>query len=878
MQDSSQNQKKIPLPELLAPAGSFDAFRAALAAGADAVYLSGKRFGARKFARNFTDTEIEEAVRLAHRHDVRVYITLNTLIHDRELEGVAEYLHWLYSVGVDAVLIQDIGLVALAREIVPLLPLHASTQLTIHNTAGVRWAAEQGFSRVVLARELTLEEITRIGRETAGLGIGLEVFAHGALCYCYSGQCLLSSVIGGRSGNRGMCAQPCRKPYTMVYADLDEFGRPVGIHEGPSPEPYLLSPQDLCTYQDLPLLVNAPIASLKIEGRMKSPEYVSVVVSTYRRALDAIAAGKAYASEAALQDLCLAFNRGFTAGYLFGKRGDKLMGRDAPDSRGILVGQVKQYDAASKTIRLTNPRKIPSTGDGLLLTHPKDPVHEFGFSLNTRPREDDGDLVVRVPRRVEPGTRMFITSSPEFESRARQIVTHPSSLLLRPVPLDVHVRVDASGTVEIEGMVHCRGGREIPVMFRPEASLVPARTHPVSREQIVQHLKKSGDTPFAIRNFMLTYAGGLFIPVSGLNRMRRDFFALAEEKMVADFLPGEKEAGLSRQRLSLLKQRGVIPAGRYKRGLRSAAPLVGVYADSLECVKGAADERCDVVYFEPLFVREEKKCHVPVSLLPIKSQIAAALEMCRDAGARLVLRMPRITKNNYPDWFLPVLADGTGQSIAGYMVDNVGTAYALMNLRPAPALFGSTGLNIFNHMACCHLSPLFTSLTLSPELSGREIGDLIAAARSRGCVTSFSLLVQGNIEVMVSEDTLYPYTGLCNGSMKDPEFAGIRDVTGHIFPVRVDGECRSHLYNASELCLIDHLPSLMKEGIDEIIIDARGRTRVYAGDMTRLYKNAVRLVQDKETGDNQLEPLKAEVKLRSLGGITAGHYLRGLKE
>ncbi len=153
MQDSSQNQKKIPLPELLAPAGSFEALRAAVAAGADAVYLSGKRFGARKFAQNFTDTEIEEAVRHAHRHDVRVYITLNTLIHDRELEGVAEYLHWLYSVGVDAVLIQDIGVLALAREIVPLLPLHASTQLTIHNTAGVRWAAEQGFSRVVLARE-----------------------------------------------------------------------------------------------------------------------------------------------------------------------------------------------------------------------------------------------------------------------------------------------------------------------------------------------------------------------------------------------------------------------------------------------------------------------------------------------------------------------------------------------------------------------------------------------------------------------------------------------------------------------------------------------------------------------------------------------------
>jgi len=215
------------------------------------------------------------------------------------------------------------------------------------------------------------------------------------------------------------------------------------------------------------------------------------------------------------------------------------------------------------------------------------------------------------------------------------------------------------------------------------------------------------------------------------------------------------------------------------------------------------------------------------------------------------------------------------------MVDNVGTAYALMNLQPEPVLFGSTGLNMFNHMAVCHLSPLFTSLTLSPELSGREIGDLIHAARSRGCRTSFSLIVQGNSEVMVSEDTLLSFSGTGNGNVKGPHstlFSGIRDKTGHIFPVRIDGECRSHIYNASELCLIDHLPSLMKRGMDEIIIDARGRTRAYAGDMTRIYKNAITLVQNKETGDHQLEPLKEAVKLRSLGGITAGHYLRGLKE
>ena len=206
----TKNPGKKVLPELLAPAGSPESLRAAIAAGSDAVYVSGKRFGARKYAANFTRDEITEGIRLAHARGVRIYVTVNTLIHDRELAGVADELVWLYAAGADAVLVQDPAVASLARGIVPRLPLHASTQMTIHNTDGVLWAAEQGFSRVVLARELPLAEIRTIAEKTRHTGIGFEVFIHGALCYSYSGQCLLSSVIGGRSGNRGMCAQPCR--------------------------------------------------------------------------------------------------------------------------------------------------------------------------------------------------------------------------------------------------------------------------------------------------------------------------------------------------------------------------------------------------------------------------------------------------------------------------------------------------------------------------------------------------------------------------------------------------------------------------------------------------------------------------------------------
>ncbi len=239
---------------------------------------------------------------------------------------------------------------ALAKRIVPELPLHASTQMTIHNSAGVMWAAEQGFSRVVLARELSIREITRIADETEGSGIGLEVFAHGALCYCYSGQCLLSSVIGGRSGNRGMCAQPCRKPYSMVTGQPDKFGRPTSLQDLALPDRFLLSPKDLCTFENLRELVDSPVISLKIEGRMKSPEYVAMVVSKYRRELDAIGNGEPGDTKNALQDLYLAFNRGFTKGHLFEKRYTALMGRDASDNRGLYIGKVTRYDERSKNV------------------------------------------------------------------------------------------------------------------------------------------------------------------------------------------------------------------------------------------------------------------------------------------------------------------------------------------------------------------------------------------------------------------------------------------------------------------------------------------------------------------------------------------------
>ncbi len=880
---SSRTRKEKLIPELLAPAGSPEAFRAAVAAGADALYLSGKRFGARKSAPNFTDAELKEAVRYAHSRDIGIYVTINTLIYDRELSDVAEYLIWLYSIGVDAVLVQDIGVVTLARDIVPLLPLHASTQMTIHSAEGVRWAADQGFSRVVLARELTLDDIKRIAQETGKFGIGLEVFAHGALCYCYSGQCLLSSVIGGRSGNRGMCAQPCRKPYTLVTGVTDEYGRPKGLHELPAQERFLLSPKDLCIYENLPEIVRSPVVSLKIEGRMKSAEYVSVVVSTYRRALDAIAAGKAYETSDALQDLCLSFNRGFTPGYLFGKHHAAIMGRDASDNRGMYIGNVSRYDKKSKTITIRlNGSCIPGPGDGLVFTHPQNTSYKYGFSLNTVPVQKKGEITIKVPHAVEPGMMVYITSSTDLVMRARQITAHPQAELRHPVPLNLDVRIDTGGNLVLEGLVHTARGKAIPLVYCSDCHLVPARSNALTREQIEQQLKKTGGTPFLIRNFTLTYSGELFTPLAGLNRVRREFLKQAEEMMVAHAVPPEEYVKQAWQRWNVLKPDITIRQLITRDTIPSSSLILGVCTDSLLSMKHAVDAGCDVMYFEPVFITEKCPCRNHTEFPSYESQIITASGICRDAGIRFVLKFPRITDNSFLDVVFPVISQLSGREVTGVMVENCGTSHFLTQIRPAPALYGSTGLNIFNHVSVRHLSSLYSMVTLSPELSRNEIRMLIHAARRQKCPPSFALIVQGNSEVMVSEDCIFQPLFRCKGKEDDADhtaFYGIMDATGHTFPVRIDGECRSHIYNSAELCLIDHIPSLMQIGINEVIIDARGRTGTYTGDIISLYRKAIHLAKNGvRTEQRHVEKLKGAVKHRAIGGITTGHFIRGLKE
>jgi len=826
----------VRLPELLAPAGSPAALKAAVAAGADAVYLSGKRFGARKFSANFTESELKWAVDYSHLRGVKVYVTANTLIREDELPDLARYLLWVYAIGTDALLVQDLGAASLAREMVPELDLHASTQMTLHNRDGVAWAARMGFKRVVLSREVSLEEVAAM----KGLGIGLEVFIHGALCYCYSGQCLLSSAIGGRSGNRGMCAQPCRKPYVLLQGNKDAYGRPIELKATGRKDRYLLSTRDLAVYRHLDRIVHSPVESLKIEGRMKSPEYVSIVTRIYRRALDEISSGSWRPSEEDMQELALAFNREFTAGHLMSSR--DIMGREMSDNRGAFIGTVSSYDSRrhEALLRLAGPL-TPQQGDGLVIISPGE---ELGMVVQKTPPHD-ALLRLRTPEDVRPGAKVFLTSSAALSRKAESIMSEEMR-----IPVDLRVLWE-------EGVPVLQSAADGPwgaahAEARADFRMEQAMSRPLSAEQIRAHLIRTGGTPFVIRRLEMSYPGNLFAPPRALNQLRRLILARLEEAILDKGRPMPETILAARERLEGLdlQARAFIPP---------KAASLAVYADSLDTVRGALRGGCRRIYLEPDVGSGKDRGQKVLQMLQ------EARELCPEA--ELIWKWPRITKDGFFGWARPLLAEA---AVDGLMVENLGAAEAARATRPGLKLIGAAGLNVWNHLSVWELEPIFQRLTLSPELSLDQLADLISGSRPRA-VPQLELMVQGNLEVVVAEDCL-----LGPGGDEDVS-RGLQDFK-RVFPVRADDDGRTHIFNSAETCLVDHMPRIFQLGLD-VALDARGRTELYAQKMAEIYQQATGLTQ--KGGGNlekDLQALKERARAISLGGITRGHFLKGLKE
>ncbi|MDD1729876.1 MAG: U32 family peptidase [Methanospirillum sp.] len=532
--------------ELLAPAGTPEAFKVAVAAGADAVYLGGSRFGARHFAGNFTDSDLEEAVSYAHLRGVKVYVTVNILVHDYELPEVLEYLLFLSSLGIDAVLIQDLGVLSLAQKLFSHLSgfpaLHASTQMAVHNREGAEFARKQGCVRIVLARELPTREVSDIADSLRDQGCEIEIFGHGALCYGYSGQCLLSAVIGGRSGNRGMCAQPCRKPYSLVMGKRDTYGRMSNPRSLSLTDHYLLSTRDLSIYPVMKSIASLPIAAIKIEGRMRSPQYVATTVSIYRRALDAIKAGTFSPVSDDEIDLAIAFSRGFTAGYLNGESYLTVMGRDQPGRRGLLVGTVTGFTPDGLMILDPYCNLVPERGDGLVCLGR---TGDQGFVLRHDSRIQKKKLYLNSGVSCHVGDQVYLTSRKRNSQVLDHLTQDPDQRFYGSIALALTVTISTDGSVDVSGSLEPRSGMSLPLSYRSEAQLSPARSRPLRTEQIRDALQKMGGTLFSLRHLEIICPDNLFAPVSVLNGIRREILSVAEHIIIESFRPApEVLAGL----------------------------------------------------------------------------------------------------------------------------------------------------------------------------------------------------------------------------------------------------------------------------------------------------------------------------------------------
>ncbi|MBM3852612.1 MAG: U32 family peptidase, partial [Verrucomicrobia bacterium] len=528
-----------PRPELLAPAGDWECVRAAVENGADAIYFGLERFNARMRARNFTQADLPALMEFLHRRGVRGYVTFNTLVFANELAEAEDYVRTIVAAGVDAAIVQDVGICRLIRAISPDLPIHGSTQMTITSAAGVAFARKLGAELVVLARENSLADIEKIraAGQAAGTGLPLEVFVHGALCVAYSGQCLTSEALGGRSANRGECAQACRLPYDLL-AD--------GVKVELGDRRYLLSPQDLAGIDLLPELSRAGVASLKIEGRLKSPEYVASITRVYRRALDRLRGtpGRAdpeaqlprrskpdtpaapppppLGSEPAPADvsyeLQMAFSRGLFTGWFRGTDNQELVHGRFGTKRGVYLGEVARVGHESVSLRLVAPLK---PGDGVVFDAGRPEEREEGGRVYGVERRDGepGEATVRFGRgdldwrRIRAGQHLWKTSDPLLDRELQATFAGEQIRYQRPLRFEVYGRAGLPLTLiasDEEGHV---------VEVTSAAPLAEADRQPLTRERLAEQLGRLGGTPFRLGDLSVELEEAVMLPLSGLNRL-----------------------------------------------------------------------------------------------------------------------------------------------------------------------------------------------------------------------------------------------------------------------------------------------------------------------------------------------------------------------
>lgn len=830
-----------PEVELLAPAGNMACLHAAVQAGADAVYLGAGHFNARRGADNFTFDDLAQACDYAHLRGVKIYLTLNTIVLPSEVEDALELARQAYRCGVDAFIVQDIGISLELRRILPDCEVHVSTQMNTHTEDGIQAAAALGASRVTLARELSFEEISRLSQLARELGMEVEVFAHGALCICYSGQCFMSSMVGGRSANRGRCAQACRLPYTLHNVALRKTLDAPGDH--------LLSPKDLCTIDVLPELIEAGATSLKIEGRMKSPEYVKSVVGVYRQVLDRALAWLEEASRAELdcgsieltgtplnprateaehQILSEAFSRGFTTAYLEGQRGNEIMSYGRPNNRGVFVGRVTQAKEGKVTLEAEEELHV---GDAIeFWTNRGHFVHTIESFGNTEESSRSGKITLRVDRAVGKGDRVFRVRN------AKAAFVDDSRMPTVPVKAEVKLHLGQPAQLSFTAYDAIRNR---PVTVQVEGPLVEAaRTKAITSSEVHDHIDRMGTTPFSLTSLDIALDEGVGMGFSVLHKLR----ARAAEELQDALLAYYHERTLEK-----------VPQRAFAAPLRKGGCKVGVIATNPACARAAKRAGADFIYVPALNYRRgeaviagqlsgtAEQAGYPKQCIPILPTVSHMFDEELRGGFDIWNRV-RADK--------PVVVENFGQLI------RAGELGALPEVGPHIPV-----TNRFDLQAMADLGA--QRIWLSPELSLVQIEELGEVSP-----VPLGVTIMGSTELMVTEHCLLMSQGPCNqkcancARRKSPHH--LKDRKGYEMTVITDVTGRSHLYNAVSLDIAHLTPELIQAGVSAFMVDT---TLMNVSETTKKVQRAVRARDI---------ALKSGDKVSKAEGATSGHLFRGV--
>jgi len=804
-------------PELLSPAGNWECARAAVANGADAIFFGMPRFNARLRADNFTEEDLPELMKFLHEHGVKGYVAFNTLIFTGELRDAEKQLHLLEDCDVDAVIVQDLGLARMVKALTPNVRLHASTQMTITSPEGLEFAKQLDIDQAVLARELSLRELERFKEAQ----VPLEVFVHGALCVAYSGQCLTSESLGRRSANRGECAQACRMPYEMlVDGELRDLGD----------KRYLLSPQDLAAVDEIPRLIELGIRSFKIEGRLKTPEYVAAVTKVYRAAIDRALAGRpAPATDEDRYALEMTFSRGLYTGWMHGVNHQELVGAYYGKKRGPYVGAVMRILGAD-TLELDELQLAMKPGDGVVFENLNDTNHEQGGSIyemrGSRLSFRHGHLRMED---IPVGTRVFKTSDPALNRALRQSFEGD-------IPIRKQTRIDLHVTGKAGEPLRVQCGQLAVTSTMP---LQTAMKRPITRESFCDQFSRLGGTEFELGDVRFEIEGEVIVPVSELNRMRRDLIQDLST-LIPDSVPAKKPV------TTLESMLGAAKASNQESGIPNQELFV--LCRTPEQIDAALETGISRLYLDFEDIRRY-------------ADLVADIK-ARSDSAQVWLATPRIQKSGEAGFFKLIQR----AEPHGVLIRNLG-AMAFFSGEGIP-MTGDFSLNVANPLTAEILKKSgLERLTISYDLSIEQVLDLLGGAPPEW----FELTLHQHMPMFHMEHCVFAAfmsegTDFTNcGRPCEKHRVHLRDRVGMAHPLKADVGCRNTLFNAVPQTGAQYFTALRQAGLGAFRVELLEEDK---GESLRVLRTYQELLAGKRPSDDIWRELKAQSQL----GVTRGTW------